>query len=514
MGRTEATFKNFIWSFFSTAVSLVLNFVARTALVKTLGATYVGVNGLFSNILGFLSLAELGIGTAIGFSLYKPLADNNIKKIQAYINFYRKAYRIIAAVVSVIGLSLIPFLSVIVKGGENVDHLTIIYIIFLFNSVSSYLITYKSTIISADQKAYKITKINTVVNIITIVFQIISLLIFKNFIVYLLVYAVICLIRNLYVNNYYTIKHYPYLRERNSERISKEERKTIFVKIKALMYHKIGEVVIYQTDSIIISSMINVTAFGYVSNYLMIINVIRNLINLFFSSIPASFGNLIATGDKSSLLRTYKRFNFIGFWASSFSFCSLYFLLTPFVKIWLGENYVIEDKVVLLLVINFYMSVMRIAPHIVRAAAGAYEQDKLSPIIESILNLLVSIFAAYKFGLIGVYLGTFVSAFVPSIWRPIVAYKYVLKEKVVLYFRDYFFYLIITIANSFLIKLITCFVSFNNIYINFCFIVLICLIIPNGVIVLLFHKSDEFIFLIQQIRNVLNKYMYRGKKNV
>ena len=293
MGRTEATLKNFIWSIVSTVVSLLLNFVARTILVKTLGNQYVGVNGLFSNILGFLSLAELGIGTAIGFNLYKPLAENDTKKIQAYINFYRKAYRIIAAVVCLVGLALIPFLPVIVKGGEGIEHLTVIYLIFIFNSVSSYLITYKSTIVSADQKNYKITNINTVVNFITIFFQILVLLFLKNFIIYLLVYAVICLIRNIYVNNYYTIKHYPYLKEKNDERLTKEEKKTIFTKIRALMYHKIGEVVIYQTDSIIISSMINVTTFGFVSNYLMVINVIRNLIHLFFSSIPASNGNLI-----------------------------------------------------------------------------------------------------------------------------------------------------------------------------------------------------------------------------
>ena len=513
MGRTEATLKNFIWSTVSTIVSLVLNFVARTILVKTLGSTYVGVNGLFSNVLGFLSLAELGIGTAIGFNLYKPLAENDYKKIQAYINFYRRAYRIVALIVTAVGLALVPFLPIIVKGGEGVEHLTVIYLIFLFNSVSSYLITYKSTIVSADQKNYKITNINTIVNVITIICQILVLLFFKNFIVYLLVYAVICLIRNIYVNNYYTIKHYPYLGEKNDERITTQERKAIFMKIRALLYHKIGEVVIYQTDSIIISSFINVTVFGYVSNYLMVINVIRNLINTFFSSIPASFGNLIATSGREKLLKTFKRFNFIGFWASSFSFCALLFLLTPFVKIWLGDEYIIQEDVLLLLVVNFYMTVMRIAPHIARSAAGAYEQDKFSPLIEAVINLVVSIILAIKIGLIGVYIGTFISAFVPSIWRPVVAYKYVLKEKVVKYFKDYAVYTGITLVNCLIIYGIKSFVSFENKYINFVFLMLICFIIPNAVIILVFRKTDEFKYLIALVKRYIYKFVKKGKTN-
>lgn len=503
MRRTEATLKNFIWSTVSSIATLLLNFVARTIIIKTLGSTYVGVNGLFSNILGFLSLAEMGIGSAIGFSLYKPLAEDNIKKIQAYIKFYRNAYRIVAVVVTVIGLLLVPLLPFIVKGGEGVTHLTFIYLVFLFNTVSSYLITYKSTIVSADQKNYKITNINTVVNIFTVSIQICVLLVFKNYIAYLIVYAVICLIKNIFINNYYTVKHYPYLKEKNDEHLTNDERKTIFVKIKALLYHKIGEVVIYQTDSIIISSMINVTTFGIVSNYLMVINIVRSLINTFFSSIPASLGNLIAVGDRNQLIRTFKRFNFIGFWVSSFSFTSLYFLLSPFVTIWIGKEYVIPNNILLLLVINFYMNVMRVAPHIVRSAAGEFEQDKFSPIIESVINLVVSIALTYKFGLIGVYLGTFVSAFVPCIWRPIVAFKYVLKEKVVFYFKDYAVYSLITLINCLIIKAFSCFVYIENDYFNFLFFLILCLLIPNSVIILLFRKTDEFSFLIGFIKSKL-----------
>ena len=227
MNRTQASIKNFIWYNVSTLVTLVLNFVLRTILIKTLGEVYVGISNLFTNILGMLSLAELGIGTAIGYNLYRPLAENDRPKIQALINFYRRAYRIVAAVVGVIGVVLIPFLPKIAKGSEGVEHLTFIYCIYIFNTVSSYLIAYKSTIINADQKNYIITNINTATNIIIVIFQMLVLLVFKNYVFYMLVSAGIGFARNIYLN-YYTGKLYPFLRKRNNERLSKEEKQGIF----------------------------------------------------------------------------------------------------------------------------------------------------------------------------------------------------------------------------------------------------------------------------------------------
>ena len=194
--RTQKAAKNFLFSILGNSVNYIITFVSRTIFIYILGATYLGVSGLFTNVLGMLSLAELGVGTAISFSLYKPLATGDKQKIKALIDFYRTAYRFIALVVSILGLILIPFLPYIIKGAEDIKNINLIYILYLTNTVLSYLITYKSTLLVADQKSYLSTNITTITNIVTALTQIVALLIFKNFIVYLVIQIVIQLMTN------------------------------------------------------------------------------------------------------------------------------------------------------------------------------------------------------------------------------------------------------------------------------------------------------------------------------
>ena len=212
--RTLYAAKNFAWSMVGNISNSVLSFISRTIFIYTLGTAYLGVNGLFSNILGMLSFAELGIGSAITFSLYKPLAEKDIPKIQAIINFYRVAYRIIACVVAVIGISLIPFLKYMVKATDGIDNLELIYCLFLINTVSSYLITYKTTIVSADQKAYLMANINTISRVVITLAQIVIMLFTKNFIAYLITGIVMQILTKIYLNRF-TDKKYPYIKGRN-----------------------------------------------------------------------------------------------------------------------------------------------------------------------------------------------------------------------------------------------------------------------------------------------------------
>lgn len=491
MSRTGSSIKNFIWSNASTLVSTVLNFVLRTILIKTLGSTYVGVNSLFTNVLGMLSLADLGIGTAISFSLYKPLAENDISKIQALINFYRKAYRIVAMVVFAIGIVLIPFLPKIAKGSEGVEHLTIIYCIYIFNTVTSYLITYKSTIISADQKAYLITNINMVVNIIIIVFQIIVLLVWKNYIAYLITASIIGLIRNIYIN-LYTGKKYPYLKHRNAQKLSKEDKSTIFEKIKALLCHRIGQVVISQTDSIITSSIINVTMVGYVANYNMLINVIKTITSSFFDAMIPSIGNLIVTSDKEYQIKTYKNIEFLAFWINSFTAICLYFLMTPFIRIWIGDEYVLNYSVIFLLVINYYIYISRLPINAMRNASGVFEPDRMSPIIESIINLIVSVVFAKLIGVEGIFIGTLVSSFIPAVWCPIVVHKYVFKIPAKSYFVRQALRLCILLAAFGLLSVIFKYIYFENLFANLILRGIVCVAVSNALVVLCYFKTAEF----------------------
>jgi len=302
MSRLRFTAKNILSGYIFNTVSTLLRFVSRTVFVLYLSAEYLGVNGLLASVLGVLSFAELGFGTAMNYSLYKPIADNDTEKIKSLMHFYKNAYRIVAVVVTVIGLAIFPFLNVIVKDPGDVGNISTYYLVFLFNTVTSYFVSYKFCIVNAEQKNYIFSYIRTISTTLTTVLQIIVLVVFKNFLIYLLTAAAVELIQKVFITIYLN-KKYPYLLDKDIQKLPKEELGTIRKNVKALVWHKIGEISVYQTDNIIISAFINVLTVGYLSNYNLVITSVSGFITIIFKSATASLGNTISL-------------KYIGFWRS------------------------------------------------------------------------------------------------------------------------------------------------------------------------------------------------------
>lgn len=502
--RTKHAMRNFFSSVGSTIINTILSFLSRTVFIYVLGNVYLGLNSLFTNIIGMLSLAEMGIGIAISFSLYKPLAEKNYKEVQGIINFYRTAYRIVAIVVGIIGIAIIPFISSMTKGTASIDHIYFIYVIFLFNTVSSYLITYKTTLLNADQKTYLITNINIVIKSISIVVQIIVLLIFKNYILYLMVDCVIQLIGKLYLN-YFINKKYPYIKEKNNIQLPTSKKMQLLTKVKALLFHQVGSVAINQTDSIITSIFISVETVGLVSNYNLLISTINTFVTTFFSSATAGLGNIIATETVDNQRRVYKNYDFLSFWIFGWTSICLFFLLSPFIKIWIGDKNLIGFFTVTLLCLNYYLTGRRVPLGNIKAAAGIYEQDRYIPIIQALVNIVVSIYCAKRMGLVGIYIGTFVSSLIPNINRPIVVYKYIFHESSRSYFIDYFKQLLLIIVNVIFINFIIMVIKIQNVYLNFIFISVLCLFLPNIIFVLVYQKNESFKYVINLVKSVFFK---------
>ncbi|MDY5699752.1 MAG: polysaccharide biosynthesis protein, partial [Lachnospiraceae bacterium] len=281
MGRVQFAAKNIAFGYIGNITSTVLGFVLRTVFIQRLDETLLGVNGLYTGVLTMLSLAELGIGTALNYSLYAPVANNDLEKIKSYMLFYKKAYLAIAGVVAGIGIILIPFLKFFIKdpGDYGMQELTIYYLIFLFNTVSTYFVAYKYSLVNAQQKNYIQTNVLTLTKLATTISQIIVLLVTANFLFYLLAAATVELIQKIYVNQYLN-RLYPYLRDKNVKPLEKEETQAVKEKTKALVCHKVGDVARLQTDSIIISSFIQVSLVGVVDNYTMVINSISGFVNI------------------------------------------------------------------------------------------------------------------------------------------------------------------------------------------------------------------------------------------
>lgn len=508
MSRIENTGKNFIFSLLATFITAITSFVSRTVFIQTIGVTYLGANGLFTNILSMLSLTELGLGSAIGFSLYKPLAENDTETIKSLMKFYKTAYRVIAAVICVLGLALIPFLDVLIKDPGDIQHIPFIYLVFLYNTVISYLFTYKTTLLVADQKSYVMTNMTSVIGIVTVLIQITVLLIGKNYFVYLIVGAVINTVQWYFINRR-IFRLYPYLKDRNIQPLAKRERSTIATNVKAMVFHKFGELCINQTDNIIISSFISITAVGIYNNYYMIIGIIDRFSRSIFNAATASLGNLIATQAGEKRYEVFKRYNFLGFWVFGWTGVCLYALLNPFIELWLGREFLIDGLTLALVMLNYYLVGMRVTVGNVKMAAGLYKQDQWAPIVQAIINLAVSIVGAIHLDLAGVFLGTVVSSIsVPCWYRPMVVYKHAFQKPVGEYFVHYFQYLLVIMVNLALVLGINHYGidSFGwNSYLSFLLKMAVCAVVPNVMIVILFRRTEEFRYLMSLAKMVLKR---------
>ena len=507
--RTLNSLKNIIGNFANNIVLNLLRFISRIIFVKVLSDVYLGVNGLLSNVLGILALAELGVGTAISYSLYKPLADGNTEECKSLMKFYKIAYRVIALVVLILGLILLPFLPWFMKDTSGIENLNIIYLIFLANMVIGYLFSYKRTLITADQKNYKITPILILSNVFMTVFQIVILLVFKNYILYLLVQTLFVFIENFAVNRYIT-KEYPYLREINGAKsLDKGELKEIKTNIKALMFHKVGNYVLTATDNIVISKFIGIVVVGIYSNYVLIHSAISSFIYVFVSNVTASFGNLIAEGDEKKRFEVFSEMDFITYCLYGVSTICLLFTFNPFIEFVFGSKFVLPFIVVLLIMINYYLVGLNQVPIIVQSAAGVYKYDKYVPMIEAFVNLTLSVILAQFLGISGVLIGTLVSYLLPLIIKPFVVFKYVLFKKISIYFKSFLKQLIILIVSGGLVFLVVYFVHLpllGQIIFNF----VISLVIPTLIIILAYRKSLEFQNAKGRLVYLFNKFRKRA----
>ena len=498
---------NFIVYFLKT----LLNFIVRTIFIKTLGELYLGVNGLLSNVLSMLSLADLGVSSAISFCLYKPLADNDYNKVSQTMTFFKKVYEIIGIIVAIFGTILYFFLDDIIKEYDSIPQLNIIYVLYLINTVSTYYTSYKEVLIIADQKAYKLTKINILFTILLYFLQAIVLLIFKNFIVYLIVQFFIQILQKV-ATNIFVSRQYDKIDFNCKTKIEKSTLNIIKKNVKAMMLHKIGDYCINGTDNIIISNMINVSTVGYYSNYNMIITMINSIITMIYNNLTASFGNLLVKEDKMKSLDIFKKIDFFAF--ILYSFCGIMFacLASRFIEIWVGNKYVLDSITVMLISFNFFFTGTRVACTTVRNAAGLYSEDKWVPIWQSIINIVFSISLAKFIGLNGVIIGTIISSILPNIYRMYILYKNIFKEKYSQYLKTYYIpYILYFIITMVIIYLINSFINVNGI-LGFILVLVISLVLYSISLIAIFHGYSEMTFFIDIIKKVKRKLLRGGNR--
>ena len=505
--RTRYTLINMVVNIGGQLFNQVLGFIGRMVFIHYLSAAYLGVNGLFTDVLGMLNLAELGIGTAMIFSLYEPAAKDDKRKLTQLMNLYKILYRVVAAAVFLAGLALLPFLHIFVRDADGIENLKLIYLMYVANSACSYLLSYKNSIFLAYQKAYIRNLWVVVFDALRTIAQIIIIVLTQNFILYLLAQFVLQFIPNIIVSCK-ADKEYPYLKE-SKELPEREEFFGILRNIGAMSFHKLGTVIVRNTDSLLMSGFVGLLSVGIYSNYKFVLSGINNLVDKFANAFTGSLGNLGAMEDEKRVYSIYRELDVLFFVIYAYWTAGLFALFNSFITICFGPDYCFSVATVAVLVMEFYISGQRKVNLMFREAKGLFWYDRYKPLFESVINLTTSLLLVQKFGVAGIFGGTVISSVCTCVWvEPYILMRYGIRDEWQKKLRDYF------VRYAQRAALVTALAAVSYGWVKFCpaesvfsFLLdgVVYTAFYGGVMYALFHKSLEFQMLRGRVLGIVKR---------
>ena len=495
--RTRLSLTNAAANIITQFVVLVIGFATRKIFIVSFGENYLGISGLYSNILSVLSLAELGVGNAILYCMYKPVAENDHKHINALINYYKKLYRIIGIIVAGVGLLIVPLLGYLVKIEADVGNITLYYLLYLANVVASYFLVYKTSILVADQKNYIIKICTVCVQIVQFAVLSVVALVFKNYTLYLALQIVFLIATNV-ICSLIASKKYPFINGKNQ--IDAEEKKTIWSNIKAMFSYQVGGVIVNHTDNILISVLINTVAVGFYSNYSMVVATVTTFVALIFSSVQASIGNLAAQEGSERQYDVFNKLSIVGFCITSFATVSFLTLFQDFISILYTDYYLLGFEIVVVCALNFYMVNILQPIYCYRNTVGLFKQTKRIMMVTSALNIVFSLILGYLWGLFGILIATFIARLLTNFWfEPIKLYNLYFKKSAKEYFINQLVNILCTAIMAAVLLAISYFISPLNIYVRFAIKLVLCVVIPCSFFVVRYRKTDLFAMVLSKL---------------
>lgn len=489
--RTEYSVLNIITGLGGYALNTVLGLVCRMVFTRTLSAEYLGVSGLFTNILSMLSLAELGIGSAIVYALYKPLAVDDKEKVASLVKFYGQCYRVIGVAVAVIGVALMPFLHLLIGEPNIQESIYLLYGLYLFNAASTYFFSYRASLLMAAQQNYIVTGVNYIITVAQSVLQIIWLFATRHYIGYLIIQCVGVFIYNIVVS-YIARKEYPYIAGKNIKPLDKDEKGALVRNIRALVIWKLCGLLVNSTDNIIITFFNGLATVGLASNYTLLSGTLNSLLNQLFNGITASVGNLNAVESKEKKIAMFNIINLANFWLFGCASIGIFVVSTDIVRLLFGSSYVLPISIPFVIALNFYMVGMQSAVWTYKNTMGLFRQGRYLLIVTAAINLACSIWLGKMWGLFGILFATAISRALTNTWYdPYAVFKYGLEEKVSIYFKKYGQYaLILPLAGAICYGI--CALIHISALVDVILKFVICCVVPNLVFFLCFHKKEEF----------------------
>lgn len=449
--RIDNSKKNLIISGSAQVVTLLVTIISRAVFVRILNADYLGVNGLFSNVLSILAFSELGISSAIIYSMYKPVLNDDKFVIAGLLNLYKKAYRIVAVFIATVGVLVTPLIPRIINGTPDItEDLMVIYWLFLANTVCSYLFSYRKALFTVYQKEYVNVLIDRGLHALISIIQLVYLYYTHDFYGYLIILIIETLAINVTIH-FKAGKKYKDLIDDKSV-ISPKERKNVISNIYNIFFYKIGSTILTSTNNIVISKILSITIVGIYSNYLLIITTLESILSKALNSIVASIGNLNATDDNKSKLTVLNELSLIIYWIYGFCAIELFILLDDTISLWVGDSYLFNNKlVVFAAVLSFYVFGTNFVASNYRVTMGFFKEGKWIPLLAAILNILLAVSLGLKFGLVGILFATSIARLITfGIFDPIIVHRKGLDTRANRYYFRQFYWMCVTLITGWL----------------------------------------------------------------
>ena len=489
--------RNMFYAMLSQIITILLNLISRGVFVKVLAAEYMGLSGLFSNILGLLALAELGFGSAITYSLYKPIKDENTEKIKSLMKLYKRVYWTVGIFITFIGLSLTPFIDSFLKERPDIPYLEIIFILFIIQSASTYFFSYKTNFLTASQKDYILQKYKIVFVLVQNILQIVYLIVCEEYFGFLIIGIIMPFLNNAYAS-YRVNKMFPYLKG-PAKSLTKEDLGPIKKNVFALFFYKIAQKLSATIDTLLISKFLGIIDVAIYYNYHFLLAYSDIFFIQILGSITPSLGNLLVNSDHKHKLHVFNTLQFIYFWVATYMGIGFIVLFNTFMEIWLGKEFLFPQIIVVALAINVTITNFQRPCSLVRDAAGLFWYGKFRPIASAVINIAASVVLVQHIGIIGVIIGTIISKIATFTWYdPYIVFKHALTGSLFNYFIRYLKASVLFAGLAFLCDWLYKLVDIKGILGLFIGFVIITIVV-NCFYIALYYKTSEF----QYIKNNL-----------
>ncbi|NBI72115.1 hypothetical protein D3Z50_13800 [Clostridiaceae bacterium] len=503
--KTSNVVKNISTGIMGKVFISILTFVERKIFIQFIGVEILGLNGLFSNILQILSIADLGLSVAMGYSYYEPIAHKNTEKIAALTRFYSKLYNVISAMIFLTGMLLLPFLKYVININKSMQNLYVYYILYLINIAVSYLLVYSATLLAADQKGYIVNSLMTMTSTIRIIVQIVIVIVYKNYSIYLFVAIGTTLLNNILLYNKSRFM-YPYIKNKEIS-LTHKDKGDILLNLKSVFIYKVSGTLLNSVDTILISSMIGTAIVGYYANYQMIVMYITQFVGVLFSAVTAGVGNYVYTESNERRYELFDSLLLVSFWLSATASAGVLCLSSDFIGLWLGKDYVLGIGVSMAIAFNLFFVISMQPVFVFREAVGLYQKTKWIMLIAAAINLVLSVVLGKKYGLSGIIIATIIARLITYFWyEPRLLYKMIFGKKAGIFFVKYFTNVFVTIVCIVSLELVLRPFVCSNLLV-FIIKIFIVILFVSFIYIILNYRKPSFKWVLTKL-----KYIFKREK--